>query len=209
MNNIRTKVRAVARLAKQLQHDDVPYTPLAEYFVPAKYNEVRDAVNGLSRDSPQLGLALGHYVKQLCKHKIAKGIIDDCEDVTKEAENFEKLYNDSWSFTVSARAARRQKLAKLNKVQQLPSTEDLQTVTLYLESEMKKEVENSDHDVQTLTKLTLTSLIVFNKRRPTEVAELKTADLRRAHQDDNTEMLATLTPSERLLAQRYVKGAYK
>lgn len=56
-------------------------------------------------------------------------------------------------------------------------------------------------------KLTLTSLIVFNKRRPTEVAELKTADLRIERQDENTEMLAALTPSKQLLAQRYVNKA--
>ena len=165
-----------------------------------------EAARELSETSCQLGLAVGHYVKQVATQKIALSLKTDNDQDLKDAERIERMYAASWSSHVSAPAARRQRLSQLNKPVELPLTEDIKTVTDYLDVAIENQLKQEMIDITKLIKLTLASLILFNKRRPAEVAELKFTDVDAASrtEDDNQEIYHSLSHAEKAIAKRCV-----
>lgn len=207
INNIRNKLRSLARLVKNL-HEICPKmktSKITDFIVPQHYDNVVNAARQLALESPQLGLAIGHYVKQVTLHKVALAIKSENLVDLKHAENFDRLYNASWSESVASLSSRRQKLRQLNKPVELPLTEDVKTVGEFLESSIGNSLENSSSCRKRLAKLVLADLILFNKRRPAEVAQLKVSDAKIRHsEDDNEEIVGALSQPEKCLAKRLV-----
>ena len=190
---------------KVLQPAGSKYIPLTSFVTPCYYEQVVDAAQELATKSPQLGLAIGHYVKQICLQKIATAIKDRSDSDLKDAEDFMKLYSASWSSHVAAPTGRRQRLKQLNKAVELPLTSDIRKITDYLQKSIDAKLRSVSPDVDKLVKLTLTSLIFFNKRRPAEVAELRFSDVQQAAsntEEDNMEIMQSLSEAEKTVAKR-------
>jgi hypothetical protein len=91
-------------------------------------------------------------------------------------------------------------------MEHVPLTTDLKAFTCFLAEEISKELTSLSAGMNTgrLMKLVLSKLIVFNKRRPAECAEMKVADYRRGmNPTDNAEVLESLTKLEKAVARRY------
>lgn len=123
----------------------------------------------------------------------------------KQAENFLKLYEATWSSHVAAPTAKRQRLLKLNKNVELPISSDLMTLTTYLNEEISQEIGIQQEGVTCtrLSKLLLTKLILFNKRRPAECAEMKVEHYVKAqHCNEMEEVMQSLSAVEKVIAEK-------
>ena len=99
-------------------------------------------------------------------------------------------------------AAKRKRLKTLNKIEELPLTCDLSRLTSHLKEKLKR---CQEMELVDCAKHCLVFLILFNKRRPFEVAEIKVsnylAEINRKI-EDHTEIMNCLDESEKILAQR-------
>ena len=77
-DNIRTKVRTVARIVKKLKENKVNSLKLSEFIVgPQFYNVVRTVKNiSIEADSPSLDLNCEHYIRQILMLKIRFGVAE-------------------------------------------------------------------------------------------------------------------------------------
>ena len=134
IDNVRTKVRTVDRLLKQLQHDNQTCDPLSTFICGQRYKKVCEATKRLAlhtTDSPQIAFVLGNYIKHLALLKISMGICNGDADEQSEGRDFQFLFQAHLTDQVSCVAKRRQRLRKLSKSEKLPDTEDLVMLRIY------------------------------------------------------------------------------
>ena len=199
LNVIRTKMRSIARLLLKVREITRTKLSLSDYLKPQYFDAFVEAAKILSK-SPRLGLCLGHYLRTLILLKISGGIVSGVKEEREEADDFKHLFEAHWSARVASVAGRRQKLRRLNASEDLPLTEDLVRL-----SEFNKNIIETEYDnLNKLSKYCLAQLILFNKRRPMEVAELTKQDFRHIedYQQDNAEVMKSLDKTESLLTQR-------
>ncbi|ESO97595.1 hypothetical protein LOTGIDRAFT_228230 [Lottia gigantea] len=207
-DNIRTKVRSVGRLLRKLNEKKFRDLPLNSYICGREFSTVVNTVKELSIEcnSPNLALTLGHYLKQICLLKISLSIEKgDDPSLKQEASDFQQLYNAHWNCRVSAVVLRRLRLRQINKKIELPSTEDLVTLKSFLTTELnrglpfKPLIEEWVKYAETL----ITRLVLFNKRRISEVEELTMVDFeKRLRGESANEELSRLDTAEKILAKR-------
>ena len=207
-DNIRTKVRTLGRLLKKINEMQKSQKAFTEYITGKGFLVIVEAVKNLSidADSPNLALTCGHYLKHLCLLKSSLGIMTDNEQNCTEAKNFQTLFDAHWNDKVSCIASRRIKLRTLNKAEKLPSTSDLVALKTFLCTEIKKSVDESAVSIESwqhLAKCILVYMLLFNKRRISEVEEVTVQDYVSRIQDSiDDEILASLSASERALIAR-------
>lgn len=205
-DNIRTKVRAVARLLVALNDKSQKDQDVQAYIRPGCFMLVVDTVKNLGRSSPNLSLTLGHYLKQLCQLKRSISLQTEDEEKKKEADHFDILYDTHWNNYVSAVSLRRLKLLSLNKPIKLPLTTDLVKLKDFLDDKIDEFVSIFKPTYQQwneAAQVLMVRLVIFNKRRISEVEELKVADLTGNQQSsDSKDVLGHLDITERALAKR-------
>ena len=207
-DNIRTKVRHLARLLVALKEKDKEITDLDSAIIPLKFFLVVDTVKDISKqcDSPKLGTTLGHYLKQISMLKKSLALISNDETKHKQATDFGTLFDTHWNSYVSAVVNRRIKLRTINKDVKIPQTSDLVAFKDFLDEEIRKLVLQfplSCSDYGKLSKMLLVRIALFNKRRISEVAELKVSDYcNRLGSSANDEVLQQLDLTEKILVKR-------
>lgn len=189
----------MARLCSQIREETHTCLDLADYITPEYFNDVVKAAKVLSLASPQLCIALGHYLRHLVLLKLSKAITVKDSVQRNSADDFKLLMEARWNTQVTTVTRRRQKLVKMNKADEIPETEDLVKFSEYLKCQLKNEINSTE-----IAKLCMTQLILFNKRRPFEVAELTKDDFRTITDTAaaNKEVLDSLTETEKMLAKR-------
>lgn len=199
-NNIRSKLRAVARLLILLREETHETNSLSEFFKPKYYEAFECCVLKIRETNKQLAFTVGNYVKQLCIMNISMCIRKDNFDLQKLSKNFLNEYNSSWG-AIASSTTRMQRKSKINRKEDLPTMDDLKKLYNYLQEEIEKSAESYTN----LQKVVLAYLILFNKRRPAEVANVTISDFRISleMQEDREEIFAGLSPVERSMAQRY------
>lgn len=204
---IRTKLRTVARIlyhARQKEGGNCKWT-MNDMLKPERFKALTTAANVLADKNDQLGLTVGSYIKQLLMLKLAEAIMIRDIESEEEAKRFQFLYDTYWLSNVTSVAGKQQRHKKINKQDEIPLTSDLHL----LSEDLRQRIAKSS-DIIDLRKLCLAFLILFNKRRPMEVAELTKVNFLEAcgaKGIDNEEIVKSLTPAERILAKRY--GALK
>lgn len=207
INLIRTKARSIARLVIELEKETgLSQSLLRDYLKPRYFDAVANCVRRLGEnESPQLALALGHYVKQLNLLKIGEAIKEGRNSTLMEAEQFARLMEASWSQTVASAMIKRQRMNKLQQEIKLPTADDISKLSRYIRIETEEAIFSKNRE--RVKKLVLSGLILFNKRRPMEVEELTFSDYRRAkskQSDDYTkEIEDNLSVVEATVAKRY------
>lgn len=198
-NQIRQKLRFIARLLVKLQTiSGKPYT--LNEFLNAKYYDIFvQAVLAMRAENRQLAVTVGYYIKKLCLIKQAEGIKANDSSKRNDAKDFLDVYNSSWNDTVASSTLRMQKTSKINRVVALPTTDDLGKLRKFIDHGIATE-----EDYIKLQKLVISSLILFNKRRPMEVTDIFLSDYRMccANSKEPDEVMAYLPPEEKVLAQR-------
>lgn len=201
-NQIRAKLHFLARLLAQLHVQTNSTMSFSELLRPQYYDAFVSSVLTIRETNKQVALTLGHYIKQICLLNIAQSIKTGNKDAEKQSEKFLKLYHSSWSTTVAASTARLQQINKLNKAIQLPDTNDLVKLTKFID----RRITDPATDYAMLQKLLMTAIILYNKRRPAEVAEIRISDYQLSlhNQENRDEILNSLPAEERVVASRFV-----
>lgn len=115
-------------------------------------------------------LTIGGYLEQVILLKISAAIQLGDADLQGKAKQFKFLIDAHFLSEVSAVAGKRQRVKKLSKTEDLPLQSDMNKLSDYLKQEICKITTESES--LRLSKLTLSYLILYNKQRPTEVAEI-------------------------------------
>lgn len=204
-NQIRCKLRFLGRFMNQVREITGKYETLSMVLTPGHYDDCVNAVLELRKKNKQMALTLGHYIKKVTYLKLAEGIKAQNEAQKRESKEFLELFSSSWNDCVASATLRMQQLTKINSTVKLPTIEDLDKLMKFLDSEITQIIEeNAVQNYTRLQKLVISSLILFNKRRPAEVTDITTQDYRTSfyNQDDREEVLAALSPEEKALAGR-------
>lgn len=199
---VRTKVRTVARLLMLVkQYDDK--LSMTELLKPQHFEELVRAGSNLAKQNPQIGLTIGGYIKQLMLLKISEAIKTNDFQKEEETKKFQYLFDAHWNSAITSVANKQQRYQRINIQHELPLTSDLRDFSEWLKTQILKETE-----VERLRKLIMTYLILFNKRRPMEVAELTITNYRLENsQTHNHEVMNSLSETEKILAKRYICAA--
>ena len=204
-DNIRTKVRAVARLLKALNEKTGETKSLIEYIRPQCFMLVVEVVKNIGLSFPNLALCLGHYIRQLALLKQSYGLQLEDKELQKQGENFSILYGAHWNNYVAAACLRRLKLLALNKSHKLPLTSDLVKFKEFLDKEidnfLKVPKPNRKQWMKGAQAL-LARIVIFNKRRIAEVEELLVTDITGEGTEDSEDIVKNLDITERALAKR-------
>lgn len=210
-DNVRTKMRALARLLMKLNEGKTFRENLSFYISPRQFKVVVQAVKELYKEanSPQLGLTLGHYIKQVSLLKGSVALQLEDRKMKNEANDFMELYRALWISNVASVADRSKRLNALNRRCNLPCTEDLVRLKEDLEKKISDLIKNTDPtyaEYVSMTQVLIARIVLFNKRRISEVDELTVSDfnsrLSGQELDANTEIINSLGIAEQSLLRR-------
>ncbi|XP_076860752.1 uncharacterized protein LOC143518327 [Brachyhypopomus gauderio] len=181
---IRQKMREIARLllkAKQL----TPLSCMEDFIKPSNFPHVIAAVravagydeHGNTYKIPSLALKLGNSLMRISSCVECSALISGQEQAAKSAQSFRRLYEARWNEVVSSSALNTLTEAKWNKPQVLPFTEDVKNLHTFLTNEQRNAkstllAEPNAKRYATLCKLTLSQVILFNRRREGEVSKM-------------------------------------
>ncbi|XP_071829640.1 uncharacterized protein [Apostichopus japonicus] len=190
---IRSKMREAARLLVELRSlKEKPNASMEEFIDPRHFRCVVAAVQKVTGYDeikqgykvPSLALKYGHSLKKMAV--ILTGTsseIGDNDKYTRSKQFIERLDAD-WSVFVSSNALRTISQRKMNNRKLIPLTEDVAALTNMLKEEGRRCVhillqyseEPTDEKVEAwreLNELTLTLLMLFNRRRQGEISKMK------------------------------------
>lgn len=183
------KMRELSRLLIQLRKTDTNQNAeLSDYIRPEKFDVVVEAVKVLCKfeindgqqnvKTPSLSLKLGHSLKKCTNIMKGKALKEKDKDREVDADNFAKLLDMEWSHRISHHSLTTLSSRKFNKVDMLPLTEDLTKLRQFIKRKISESTEEiRKHplldDWKLLAQLTLTKLVMFNKRRGGEASKLE------------------------------------
>ena len=185
-DNIRTKVRTLGRGLKKMNENlhDQPWLSLSQFLSPKYFRHVVASVKelALDTDSPNIALTLGHYIKQSILLKISLGIEREDKDLIERGQSFKTLYETHWNNMVYSVANRRQKLRQINNKIVIPTTSDLVKLKDHCIAQFKLIMESTTPiNIQKWNRaadLLIARITIFNKRRISEVQEMKDIEFR-------------------------------
>nr|XP_054770981.1 uncharacterized protein LOC129278875 [Lytechinus pictus] len=188
---VRTKLRELGRLV--LNYRDLTGEKcacLANLINPVKFSEVVAATRhtaGFDKENhqyetPSLALKIGHSLKKAAGILLGEAIMKEDEKLEKRCAAFLKLCDLRWEEMVSTHAHRTLNEQKRNNPTYLPLMQDVVKLTTYLKEEIERGkvlMSKNPSDVAAykgLAEVTLTSILVFNRKRAGEVSKMKLAD---------------------------------
>ena len=123
----------------------------------------------------------------------------------EDAEAFDTVFGAHWNNYVSAAYLRRLKLLSLNKMTQFPLTADLVKFKDFLYDEIETFLKTSKPTRKqwvTSAQALLARIVIFNKRRISEVEELKASEIVECEDGGSDELISNLDVTEEALAKR-------
>ena len=204
-DNLRNKLRSVGRLLIRLNEKTKTKLDLSAYIQPSYYQIVTETVREIGKELANLALSLGHYIKQVCVLKQSLAIQHGDSEGKYAAEQFNILLGAHWNNQVSAVSLRRLKLKTMNKSIELPKKDDMVTLKNFLDTQMAKSLLYSRPNVdqwreacQTL----MVRILLFNKRRVSEVEEMKISDIENMNNTEGEDALLDMDIADKTLAAR-------
>ena len=147
---------------------------------PDKFNLTIKAAKALcfGKGSLTVGKKCQHLLGHCIMVKIGLALRKNDEKKCIDAENFKKLLTSEWKFRISSVANKRKRIQDMNKIVELPDVEDLVELRNYLVENVQKltkvlKIHPSRTIWTELAKIVLLRLILFNKRRVSEVTDLQ------------------------------------
>ncbi|XP_074532471.1 uncharacterized protein LOC141807667 isoform X2 [Halichoeres trimaculatus] len=162
-----------------------------------------------SYSTPSLALKLGHSLKKIGDIILCRAIAAEDENMIKAAERFTKLCSKEWAGQVSHTALATLSKSKYNKPSIIPFTEDVQKLHKYLEEKSASAIDNlkqheSPQAYGELARVTLTQIILFNRRRAGEVSKMPLEAFQKRDQTElHGDVAASLSPFEQKLARHF------
>ncbi|KAL3870155.1 hypothetical protein ACJMK2_038238, partial [Sinanodonta woodiana] len=184
-HNISQRMRQLARITISLEPK---CDQLADIICGKQFDNVVNATNTLCNktqnnekvfvfEKPGLALRLGHNLMKCAQIKRGNALRNDDESGYKEASRFLELMDAEWADKFSSIALTTLKTNKFNKNDLLPLTSDLVKLKVYLDNQMKTFITeiktNQTYTIwRQLAETTLAKVVIFNKRRGGEAAQL-------------------------------------
>ncbi|XP_050497351.1 uncharacterized protein LOC126878588 [Diabrotica virgifera virgifera] len=220
---IRQTMRQLARLVISLKKlTNSRSQTLGDFLVPEKFDVVVQATKHISLTmaassncrpefhTPSLALKLGYALKKCVAIQRGTALRAGNMKKNKSLLSFLQLMKMEWSIRISSNAISTLYRRKLNSTQLLPITTDLVKLSNYIDTNMLKAKQELIQDYTNnykwtrLATLTLSRIILFNKRRSGEAAKMKLTDYisRPTWAEQNTdEIKNSLTIIEKKLAE--------
>ena len=120
---------------------------LSDMLRPRMFDHVVEAVDVLTNQSPQFGKQLSYFVNEVARLKVGLGTrLENSlgEEMVNEAVKFLKLYDASWSRQVLRRADRKIKVRRLAQLEELPLSEDVNNISVWLKKTLAEAVGNKE-----------------------------------------------------------------
>ncbi|RXG61253.1 hypothetical protein Avbf_15172 [Armadillidium vulgare] len=225
----RNTMRELGRLLISLRSIDKSVTSLRDFIHPTKFQNIVQAAKEVagfdgtsSFEHGSLVLKIGINIKK-CAEILSGMCLDEGNEVLSTAcECFIKRFDREWANNVSSLALRDLNQKKFNKPKYLPLVEDFQKLNKYVSAETKnsfnkltnlqKNIEllnGSKTEIQTLwmnlMKLTLSSIILFNRRRSGEAERILICHYEKGLQASSScpDLQKTLSPSEQMMSKYF------
>ncbi|XP_065152045.1 uncharacterized protein [Paramisgurnus dabryanus] len=215
---IRQKMREVGRLLLEARRI-TPLKTMEDFMIPANFKHVISAVKVVSgfdeeKNSyriPSLALKLGHSLKKICSIVESNAMMYGDHERAECARDFRKVHEARWNEYISAGAITTLKEAKWNAPQIIPFTQDVKVLHAHLEKKRDKflnKLKNcpSADSYAALAKVTLSQVIMFNRRREGEVSRMllsafQSRDSSELHED----IAICLSEFERKLCKHFTR----
>nr|XP_055030542.1 uncharacterized protein LOC129419425 isoform X2 [Misgurnus anguillicaudatus] len=215
---IRQKMREVGRLLLEARRI-TPLKTMEDFMIPANFKHVISAVKVVSgfdeeKNSyriPSLALKLGHSLKKICSIVESNAMMYGDHERAECARDFRKVHQARWNEYISAGAITALKEAKWNAPQIIPFTQDVKVLHAHLEKKRDKflnKLKNcpSADSYAALAKVTLSQVILFNRRREGEVSRMllsafQSRDSSELHED----IAICLSEFERKLCKHFTR----
>jgi hypothetical protein len=210
---VNQNVRPLARLVLEARKS-VPMIDLDQLLTPAHFDLVVNSTMNLCRidagDNLNFGSSMGYILGHVTLIKSGIAIRRSDEQMGKDATGFQTLFNGEWHKRVNSILKKRKDTLQVAKRNEIPLTQDL---VKYLSERLRVLSErlptlpagvtkvNCWHE---LSKVLLCRLILFNKRRVSEISDLKISSYTSRPQwtEDSEEITNGLTDMEREMAKR-------
>ena len=226
-HDIAQRMRQLGRLKIKLNQSCAEPKNLSHYITANNFDKVVESVQNLAKlqtssegikifEVPSLALRLGHNLLKCAEIKRGIAIRSVDTDTKQSVDNFIQLHTSEWTDKVSSIALASLRTSKFNAPTILPVTEDLVKLKAYLDDRISvlsakiDEVRKSSL-FRELEEVVMARILIFNKRRSSEVSQLRLQTfVQRPNwtKTVNDEILQSLLPVEKKLLERYSKCIY-
>ncbi|XP_030266833.1 uncharacterized protein LOC115578126 isoform X2 [Sparus aurata] len=185
-SDIRNKMRELARLLVAAREIDRDIVFLKDLISPAKFNTVLEAVKKMTGfddvthqfSVPSTALKMRYSLVTVTSILQGQALHQQDNDLQTRAEQFQKLIELEWLKNVSSNATKTLEQKKWNKPQTLPLSKDIMRLQAHLNKQEELHKNNLiHHPTKTawgeLAQVTLTQLILFNRRCAGEVSRME------------------------------------
>ncbi|XP_067285389.1 uncharacterized protein [Pseudorasbora parva] len=213
---IRQRMREMARLLITARAT-TPLRSTEDLVMPSNFPHVIRAVRyvaGYDFDSnsykiPSLALKLGHSLAKVAGIVQCNAIIANRKAVAESAQHFSTLYEKRWAESISSAALSTLHQAKWIKPHVLPFTQDVSLLHKFLATERAKYIKNLEEEPNiksfgNLAQVTLTQVVLFNRRRQGEVSKMELqAFTSRNRTELNPDIMIGLSEFEKKVAKYF------
>ncbi|CAJ1081294.1 hypothetical protein F2P79_020338 [Xyrichtys novacula] len=213
---IRQKLRELGRLLI-CSRKNTPLKMIQDHIKPANFMYVIEAVKDIAGYNgetdayrcPSLALKVGYSLKKISMLVESRANVQSDYSAAKDARTFRSVYEARWNELISAASLRTLQESKWNTPQLLPFTKDVQTLHSFLDAQQEElfsqlSSETSPQTWAQLTKVILTKVILFNRRRSGEVSKIPvSAYLSHNPSDPQEEVNLALSDLEKKLCQHF------
>ena len=205
-------VRTLGRLI--LEAKKTTLCNLDSLIKPNNFDLVVSSSKSMTFEKENPSLTLGKYLGNLISHvietKLGSALRHSNDEKLEEAQRFRTLFKSEWNYRVNCVAEKKINKRKRSSVQTIPLISDLHKLREHIEKSMADTYDALKFyklpcDWSKLAKLTLCRLIMFNKRRRSEVREITVEDYVQRpswHEEQHGEMEMALSVTDKLLATR-------
>ena len=204
--------RTLARLVKEARKKKCQMT-MNKLLTVDHFDLIVECVKTLTYEKERPSLTLGRFMGNLLGHALQskRGIaLRNRDDRSyEETKKFQELFGEEWNLRVNSSAVKLINKKKRSQVETIPLTEDLKNLTNFIKDKLREtttDLQNSPSQAnwKNVAKFSLVRLLLFNKRRVSEVAELKVEDFlnRPIWMQEEGEIEKSLSTTDRLLASR-------
>ncbi|XP_074518732.1 uncharacterized protein LOC141784770 [Halichoeres trimaculatus] len=213
---IRQKLRELGRLLI-CSRKTTSMKTIRDHIRPANFMQVVEAVKQVAGydsetstyKTPSLALKIGHSLTKVSLLVESRANVQNDHGAAKEARSFRMVYNTRWNEMISAASLRTLQESRWNTPLLLPFTKDVQTLHSYLDEQhqqthAKLSTETSPELWSHLAKITLTQVILFNRRRAGEVSKMPlSAFLSNSQSNPEDDVNEALSAVEKKLCQHF------
>ncbi|XP_067207873.1 uncharacterized protein [Linepithema humile] len=188
---IRARLRLVNRLLIAMRNINNDVTSLTSIYDPKYYDTFLDAINIVAQydkekdtyEKPAVASNLDTYVKYIGELLITKCIKEHDDNTKTNTKNFLKLLTVDYGASVNKTVVESQTQFRRQKITKLPTMKDIQKLRNHLLKVQKESYNNLKNkfllsDWISLGEATLTSIQLFNRRRPGETERILISDFK-------------------------------